>query len=368
MKRLLPFSLVVCGSILAYACSSSDSGTTPTNPSNEGGSSGSSGSSGTSGTSGTSGGPGDGGTDSPVGPTGNPIEGVGTPTDVPNFAGIYTTGPIWKTDGLYYSVVGNPSSFVKLTPPATTAPQHVAGADTALLGSTFDTKSNFFITCEAVTSAGNPSATGGGSLSRTGPTGGASMPITLGFDAGGVPFDTPEDVVARKDGTLYVADSALLSLNPAITSNHVWHLKPNAAGYDVFDVKMDGRPSGVALSPDEKTLYVALSQPEPFIPVINKHTVATDGSLGAGTKFAEVSPNDPNNPKFGVAVDTAGNVYAAGKTGVDVFKPDGTKWGKVTTTRALNGLTFGGADGKTLYMTSGTGLMQVTVKVAGLLQ
>lgn len=63
MKRILPFSLVVCGSILAYACSSSDSGTPPTIPTAEGGSSGSSGTSGTSGSSGSSG---DAAVDAPV--------------------------------------------------------------------------------------------------------------------------------------------------------------------------------------------------------------------------------------------------------------------------------------------------------------
>ena len=295
-----------------------------------------------------------------VPPSGNPIEGVGTPVEVASQAGIFTDGPIWLKDGLYFSTYGDTSAFLKLTPPNTPTNIRNATAGTTLQGSSYDPKAAGFVSCES-------SLAGGGAIIRTPAAGGQGTAITLNYvDAGASAFNSPNDIVVRTDGTMFVTDPGYQDPTMLPTSNnHIWRIKPNG---DVFETVTEGRPNGIGLSPDQKTLYVSFTSPVSGNPVINKYTVAmADGALGPAVKFAEVGPID--SLADGLAVDTAGNVYVGVKNGVDVFKADGSaKWGHITTTKVISNVGFGGADSKTLYMTSPGGMLQVTVKIAGLLQ
>jgi gluconolactonase len=353
-RRILPFSLVVCGAILAYACSSEDSTKDPVpNPVPEGG--------------GTDTGPKpdedgavpdlDGGTDAPIPPNANPILGIGTPTEITSQANIYTEGPVWRTNALYFSTYGTTSTFLKLTLPNTPSPvRPLLTAGNYALGNAFDPKApGTFVSIEITD--GTPS----GTLVRTPAAGGAGTAITLGFDAGGGTFDTPNDLVARKDGTLYVTDPGYQ--NPGTVNNHIWRISP--AG-ETFETVVEGRPNGIAFSPDEKTLYVSFTDPPlpATKPTILKYVVAVNGTLGAAAKFADVTTTMQDSLD-GLTTDSSGNVYAAVKNGVDVFKPDGTLWGHITTTKKVTGVALGGPDKKTLFMTCTTGLLQVNVKIAG---
>ena len=359
MKRILPFSLVVCGSILAYACSSSNSDPPPTNPTAEGGSSGSSGTSASSGTSGTSGGPDDSGADSPISPTGNPIEGIGAVTEVASQNGIFTDGPVWYKGALYFSTYGTTSTFLKLTPPNTATPVHPASAGATLQGSAFDPKALGFVSCEA-------NIAGGGSIIRTPAEGGQGTAITLNYvDAGATVFNSPNDIAVRKDGTMFVTDPGYQDPTLLPTDfNHIWRIKPNG---DIFETRVEGRPNGIALSVDEKTLFVSFTDPPAgAAPYILKYPLAlADGAIGASSVFVSVGGTMGTTLLDGITVDSAGNVYAATKTGIEVYKPDGTKWGRIATTKQATSVGLGGADKKTLYITALTGMQQVTVKVPG---
>ena len=297
--------------------------------------------------------------DTAIPPSGNPIEGIAAPTEVAVLTGVYTEGPVWTGTNLYFSTYaagGNGGAFVKLTPPNTSDAVHPATAGAFPLGNAVDPKApSTFVSIEIV--PGGPS----GALIRTPLAGGAGTPVVLSFDAGGAAFDAPNDLIIRKDGTIYMTDPGYQ--NPGTVTNHLWRISPTGG---VFETVVEGRPNGVALSVDEKTLYVSFTDPPaPSLPQIMKYPVAVDGTLGVATKFSDVGPllNDLD----GIAVDASGNVYAAVKNGVDVFKADGSaKWGHITTTKPINNVAFGGADKKTLYMTSSAGMLQTVVKIAGL--
>ena len=377
-KRILPFSMVVCGAMLAYACSSSSSDT----PAKTDGGGGSSGTSGSSGDGDSSIPEGDSSTlpdgavpDGPVA-SANPIEGIAPATAVPTFTvpAVSTEGPQWHTDGLYFSTGVADGSMIKLTPPQTTAPVHgVLTVGNVPLGNAWDAKNNTFVSCEANTAAG-----GGGVLVRT-TIAGAATPITLTFPPAPAAqaFDSPNDVVVRKaDGIIYVTDPGYQTAPTGF--NHIWRVKPGGtltAGA-AFETAIAGRPNGIALSVDEKTLYVSFTDPDSNgAPNIMKYPITgVDGAIGAGSVFVTVGTmgSSAATQLDGLAVDSAGNVYAAVKTGVDVFKADGSgKWGHIpapalAATHGINNVAFGGADKKTLYMTSDDGMFQVTVKVAGL--
>jgi gluconolactonase len=368
-RRLLPLALVMAPALLGYACSSSDDKKTEETP-----------------TPVEEASP---GTDTSVpdpmdssvadtskpdtseaGPSGNPIEGVVNATPIVALEGIYTEGPQWVGDGLYYSEAKPDGHLIKFTPPSTTnIVRNVLTATNIPLGTTLDEKTNTLVTLEV------NQATKGATLVRTPVTGAfprTGTAIVLTFDGGASIFDSPNDVVARKiDGTLYMTDpSYQAQQGGGVTTNHIWRVKPTTNV--VTEIQIAGRPNGIALSPDDSSLYVSFTDPEALAaPFISKYPVNVDGSLGVAVKFVDIPPGgdqDVNSLADGLAVDTSGNVYVAVRNGVEVFKPDGTKWGKINSAKIVNGLAFGGTDRKTLFMTSETGLLTATVKIAGLVQ
>ena len=101
-------------------------------------------------------------------------------------------------------------------------------------------------------------------------------------------------------------------------------------------------PNGIAFSPDEKTLYVANSDPAKAIWMA--FPVKADGTLGAGKVFDDVTSmvgeKNPGLPD-GMKVDAKGNLFATGPGGVHVFAPDGTLLGRIATGEATANCAWG---------------------------
>ncbi|MBL8613696.1 MAG: SMP-30/gluconolactonase/LRE family protein, partial [Myxococcales bacterium] len=98
-------------------------------------------------------------------------------------------------------------------------------------------------------------------------------------------------------------------------------------------------------------------------PFVRKYTVAPNGDISAPavfTTFGAASYPD------GVTTDDDGNVFVATMSGVEVFKPDGSKWGVLAVPggKATN-VRHGGADRKTLFISTPLNVLKTTVKVAG---
>jgi gluconolactonase len=171
-------------------------------------------------------------------------------------------------------------------------------------------------------------------------------------------FRSPNDLTVRDDGTVYFTDPdyQLGSRTAELGSAGAYRVAPPLAGGTRAAELVDGtlqQPNGVALSPDQRTLYLGSSGNE-----IWKFSVAADGSVSGRSKFAEVSGSD------GMTVDCAGNLYVASGT-IEVFAPDGSKLGDISTAENPSNAAFGGADRKTLYITAQTGLYSIALAVPG---
>lgn len=209
---------------------------------------------------------------------------------------------------------------------------------------------------------------------------------------------TPLMLATHPNGTIYWS---------GYPSTGTRYLLPGKDRFDLDDVKIAkphvGHSYGIGLSPAHDWLYVASQLPNPEARGVWRFPVREDGSLGEGTFFIAVNRFTTTHLKglpaakdgsekllgwlgriHGLAVDANGFIYIGGSdghssgSGIAVFTPDGTTLAAMIVGATgpngdpglptnVYGLAFGGADGRTLFI-SGKGkyrLSQVRLPVAG---
>ncbi len=180
-------------------------------------------------------------------------------------------------------------------------------------------------------------------------------------------LNSPNDVARRANGDLYFTDPIYglpqRENDPRRELDFcgVYRLPAGASEAELLTKEFD-RPNGIGFSPDEKTLYVAQSDPNNAI--IKSFPVNDDGSLGEGAVLFDgtaLSRSGVIGLPDGLEVDPAGNVFATGPGGVLVFAPDGTHLGTIATGQATSNVAFGGADGRELYITADAYLCRVVL-------
>jgi gluconolactonase len=171
-------------------------------------------------------------------------------------------------------------------------------------------------------------------------------------------LNSPNDNITRSDGTIYFTDPPYgVPAGQARELDFQGVFRVDPAGTLHLESSDMNRPNGVALSPDEKTLYVD----DTAAGLVRKFPVRSDGSLGPPTMFVP----DTGGGGDGMAVDDAGNVYVATDGGVKVYKPNGMTWGTIALPEVPSNCTFGGPDRKTLYITAKTSLYRVALGIPG---
>jgi gluconolactonase len=183
-------------------------------------------------------------------------------------------------------------------------------------------------------------------------------------------FNSPNDLVYKSNGDLYFTDPPYGLPKGADDSARemdycgVYRLGKN--GKITLLTKEVTRPNGIAFSPDEKTLYVASSDPDKAIWMA--YPVKADGTLDTGKVFfdttAWVKEKRPGLPD-GLKVDKSGNLWATGPGGVLIFASDGKHLGTIDTGVPTANVGFG-EDGSTLYITANHELLRVKTGTKGL--
>ena len=141
--------------------------------------------------------------------------------------------------------------------------------------------------------------------------------------------------------------------------NGVYRLSPTG---DLELISRDQtRPNGIALSPDESTLYVANSDAERLLWMA--YEVGPD-SVSNPRVFYDATGADAPGSADGLKVDDSGNLFATGPGGVWIFSPDGSHLGTIQPDEVPANVAWGD-DGSTLYMTARTGLYRIRLTTSG---
>jgi gluconolactonase len=192
-------------------------------------------------------------------------------------------------------------------------------------------------------------------------------------------LNSPNDLVYKSDGSLYFTDppygletQADNDPKKELPFNGVFRIR-NAVAHrpgappDPEDlqllIKDLTRPNGIAFSPDEKYLYVAVSDPNHKVWM--RYEVQTDGTLANGKVFYDATSSQEEGLPDGMKLDQKGNIYSAGPGGVWIISPEGKHLGTLKPGEKVANCAWGD-DGRTLYITASTSLYRVRLKIPGI--
>ena len=279
---------------------------------------------------------------------------------------LFTEGPVWVKDPGYllfsdvpgdtifkWTPGGHATAFLK---PVYSGPAPDKQQGIGPNGLTLDGKGNLVI-CEH----------GNRRIARMPLTGGDRKTLVDNYQ--GKRLNSPNDLVYHSSGALYFTDPPYgltkgnASPEKELDFNGVFRLDPD--GRLTLLAKELSFPTGIALSPDERTLYIANSDAKRNLWMA--YDVQPGGGIANGRVFFDATGMPGRGGADGMKLDTAGNLYCTGPGGVLVFSPGGRHLGTIQATEQPANLAWGDANGKTLYLTARTGLYRIRLKAHGLL-
>ena len=222
---------------------------------------------------------------------------------------------------------------------------------------------------------------GGRRITRTDMKTGKSVILAGLFN--GRPFNSPNDLVLDARGRIYFTDPRYSGYEPVEQPvQGVYRIDPD--GRVLLIVADAGKPNGIAVSPDQATLYVAAhddgafgdlppeTQAAPGRMALLAYDLAPDGSAKFRRTVVDFSPAGPD----GIGVDRDGNIYCAvqgERQGIHVYSPAGKELAYIPTPESPTNVKFGrgggggagGPDAQTLFITAGKSLYRIRVERTG---
>jgi gluconolactonase len=194
--------------------------------------------------------------------------------------------------------------------------------------------------------------------------------------ADGKRLNRPNDIVGRSDGSLYFTDPGgrLTDAERELDFSGVHIIAPD--GSQSVGTTETEYPNGLAFSPDEKILYVAITRLDSRClqekekkqvcehQLIRAFDVAPDGSLSNNRVFANMHSAEDGVPD-GMKVDVEGNVYCTGSEGVWVFDASGNHLGTIILPEIPANCAWGGPDNRTMLFTARTSVFSMRMKNPG---
>jgi gluconolactonase len=219
---------------------------------------------------------------------------------------------------------------------------------------------------------------GGRRVTRTDMKTGKSAIVAGLFE--GRPFNSPNDITLDEMGRIYFSDPRYLGYEPIDQPlPAVYRIDTDGSIHRI--ITDAGKPNGVAVSPDQKSLYVVSNdngttgigrlksegnkvlEPTKKGPMaLSAYDLAPDGTAKYRKTLVDYAPQDGPD---GLVMDKEGNLWVAvraeNRPGICVYSPDGKELAYIPTEIPTN-VGFGrGADARLLYITAGSSLYRIRV-------
>lgn len=288
--------------------------------------------------------------------------------------GVFLEGPAASPDGsIYFSDITNPPltglqlGHIWRYDPRTGETRIFRSPSGQSNGLEFDARGHLV--------AAEGANAGGRRITRTDMSTGRAVALALAFN--GRAFNSPNDLTIDERGRIWFTDPRYVGPEP-IEQPVMGVFRIDSAGAVVLAIADAGKPNGVVMAPDQRTLYVASNDNGATGPVpagtrlqpgrraVLAYDVLPDGSARLRGPLVEWSDGGPD----GITVDADGNVWVAlARTqfgGVCAYAPDGRELGCIAIPEVPSNVAFGrGAEQDVLYVTARTGLYRVRVGRAG---
>ena len=274
----------------------------------------------------------------------------------------FTEGPVWAPDGSLLFSSPNTNQIYRWTPGGGVAVfrshSGYSGVDIGRYaqpgsnGLTFDPEGRLTL-CQH----------GNRRVLRVEPHGDSTV-VADRYD--GKRLNSPNDLVYRSDGTLYFTDppfglpETFDDPKKELPFSGVFMVQDGLV--TLVDDGLAG-PNGVALSPDERVLYVGNWDPRRR--VVMRYPVAADGRAGPGEVFFDMTHADGDDGIDGIKVDAAGNLFVCGPGGVWVLSPEGRHLATIRFPEDPHNLAWGDDDRRSLFVTAQTSVYRLRTRVPG---
>jgi len=273
---------------------------------------------------------------------------------------VFTEGPVWHPESYWLFVDVRANLIYRLTSGG--QPEIIREQSGSSNGMTFDLRGRLLI-CEGDNRQ----------VTRREPDG---TYTPLAQRLGGKRINRPNDLVTRSDGSIYFTDPGgrLSQAERELGFNGVHRIVPDGT---LTNATADTEyPNGIAFSPDERVLYVAITRRDDGCieekargevcthQCIRAFDVAADGTLSNNRIFATLASAADGVPD-GMKVDVEGRVYCTGPEGCWVFDASGNHLGIIRLPEIPANCAWGGPDHRTMLFTARTSVYTLRMKTPG---
>ena len=190
---------------------------------------------------------------------------------------------------------------------------------------------------------------------------------TLADSFDGMKLNSPNDVIAAKDGSILFSDPiyGLRSKmgGPAeqeLPFQGVFRLPPNSSRLELITDSFE-RPNGLVFSPDEKLLFVN----DTVRQHIRIFEVKENWSISGGQVWVELWDDAYGGRPDGMKMDVHGNMFCTGPGGIWVFDSNATLLGRIFLAEKTSNLAWGNSDRKSLFITSSSTIYRIRCNTNG---